>query len=122
MHPTFNCVYPRGKGCCVTGFQTYSNGTRRAKLGALPVATLICLVLLTLMAVVQVAHVHPLETDADHCPLCIAMHTAAPVAVAAAVVVLVQVESAAPIFRAQTVTRHWHPQLFTRPPPSGFQG
>jgi hypothetical protein len=106
----------------LTGFQTYSNGTRRAKPGALPVATLVCLVLLTFLAVVQVAHVHPLETDADHCPLCIAMHTAAPVAVTAAEVVLVQVESPAPIFEAHTVTRPWHPTLFTRPPPDGFQG
>jgi hypothetical protein len=88
----------------------------------LPIATLVCLVLLTLLAVAQVAHVHPLETDTDHCPLCIAMHTAAPVAVTAAAVVLVHIESAAPIFEARTVTRYWHPQLFTRPPPDGFQG
>jgi len=98
------------------------SGKRRAKLRALPVATVVCLILLALLAVVQVAHVHPVETDADHCPLCIVMHTAAPVAVAAAVVILVQFESPAPIFEAHTVTRYWHPQLFTRPPPNGFQG
>jgi len=77
---------------------------------------------LTLLAVAQVAHVHPVDTDADHCPLCIVMHTAAPIAVTAAVVVLVQIESPAPIFEARTVTRYWHPQLFTRPPPTAFQG
>jgi len=38
------------------------------------------------------------------------------------VVVLVPIESAAPVFEARTVTRHWHPQLFTRPPPDGLQG
>lgn len=81
--------------------------------------TVVCLILLALLTVVQVAHVHPVDTDADHCPLCILLHTAAPVAVAAAVVVLVQIETRAPIFEAQTVTRYWHPQLFIRPPPSG---
>ena len=84
--------------------------------------TVVCLVLLALLAVVQVAHVHPVETAADHCPLCIVMHTAAPVAVTAAVVVLVHIENRVPVFEAHTVTRHWHPKLFTRPPPDGFRG
>jgi hypothetical protein len=105
----------------LAGFKAFLSGKRRAGLGALPVATLVCLILLTLLVVAQVAHVHQVDTDADHCPLCIVMHSAAPVAVAAAVVVLVQIESAAPVFEARTVTRHWHPKLFTRPPPNGFQ-
>ena len=88
----------------------------------MPVATFVCLILLTLLAVAQVAHVHQVDTDADHCPLCIVMHSAAPVAVTAAVVVLVQVESAAPVFEARTVTRHRHPKLFTRPPPNCLEG
>ena len=46
--------------------------------------TIVCLLLLALLTVVQVAHVHSVETAADHCPLCIAMHSAAPVAVTAA--------------------------------------
>ena len=82
----------------------------------------VCLVLLSLLVVVQVAHLHPLGTDAEHCSLCIVMHTASPVAAAAAVVVLVQMQSRAPVFEAQTVVRHWHPKLFTRPPPTGCQG
>jgi hypothetical protein len=88
----------------------------------LPVATFVCLILLTLLALAQVAHVHQVDTDADHCPLCIVMHSAAPVAVTAAVVVLVQLESAAPVFEARTVTRHRHPKLFTRPPPNCLEG
>jgi hypothetical protein len=84
--------------------------------------TVLCLVLLTLLAVVQVAHVHPVDTDADHCPLCIAMHSAAPVAVSAAVVVLVPVERTAPVYETLTISRYWHPQLFTRPPPDGLKG
>jgi len=106
----------------LTGLQTFLSGKRRAKTGGLPVATVVCLILLTLLAVVQVAHVHPVDTDADHCPLCIAMHTAAPVAVTAAVVVLVEVERPVPTYKAQTVTRPWYSKLFTRPPPDGFQG
>ena len=106
----------------LTGFQTFLGRKRCAKLGALPVVTLVCLVLLTLLAVVQVAHVHPVDTDGDHCPLCVVMHSAAPVAVTAAVIVLVSVQSSAPVFVAHTITRYWHPQLFTRPPPDGFQG
>jgi hypothetical protein len=79
----------------------------------------LCLALLALLTVVQVAHIHAVETDADHCPLCIAMQSAAPAAIAAAAVVLVQIESAAPVFEARAIVRHWHPKLFTRPPPAG---
>jgi hypothetical protein len=85
----------------------------------LPVAALVCLVLLALLTLVQVAHMHALDSDADHCPLCIAMHSAAPVAVMAAGVVLVQIEAAAPVFEPQTVVRNWHPKFITRPPPAG---
>jgi hypothetical protein len=106
----------------LTGLPTFLSGKRRAKPGALPVVTIVCLLLLTLLAVVQVAHVHSVDTDGDHCPLCIVMHSAAPVAITAAVVVLVQIESPTPVFEAHTVIRYWHPQLFTRPPPDGFQG
>ena len=84
--------------------------------------TVVCLILLALLTVVQVAHVHTIETAADHCQLCIVMHTAAPVTATAAVVVLVHLESASPVFEARTVTRYWHPQHFTRPPPTGLLG
>ncbi|MGA2166691.1 MAG: hypothetical protein ABSG62_00675 [Terracidiphilus sp.] len=102
----------------MTGIWAHWSGNRRAKPGALPMATVVCLVLLALLTVVQVAHMHPIDSDADHCPLCIVMHTAAPVAVTAAVVVLVEIETRAPVFEAHSVTRHWHSKLFTRPPPS----
>lgn len=106
----------------MTAFKTFGSGKRRAKTGTLPIVTVVCLFLLTLLAVVQVVHVHPVDTDADHCPLCIVMHTAAPVAVTAAVVILVEIEAPAPVFEAHTVSRPWHPQLFIRPPPNSFQG
>jgi hypothetical protein len=105
----------------LTGIQTPLSGNRRAKTGALPVVTVVCLILLTLLAVVQVVHVHQVDTDADHCPLCIVMHTAAPVSVTAPAVVMVAIEHHVPVFEAHTVIRYWHPQLFTRPPPAGIQ-
>jgi hypothetical protein len=104
------------------GLGTHLSGNRRAKLRALPVVTVVCLVLLAILTVVQVAHVNTVETAADHCPLCIVMHSAAPVSATAEVVVLVQVEGAAPIFETHAVTRYWHPQLFTRPPPDVLLG
>ena len=103
----------------MTGFQAHFRGRRRREPRAFGTAALVCLALLALLAVVQVAHMHPLESDADHCPLCIVMHSAAPVAVAAAVVVLVRISSTAPVFEPLTIVRHWHPKLFTRPPPAG---
>jgi hypothetical protein len=95
---------------------------RGGGLKAWPTATLVCLILLALLTVVQVVHVHQVDTDADHCPLCIAMHTAVPVVAAAAVVVLAHLNTAAPTYEACAVTRYWHPQLFTRPPPDGLRG
>ena len=96
---------------------------RSSKLFVMPragaVATVVCLVLLALLAVVQVAHVHPLASDADNCPLCVVLHSAAPVAVAAAPVVLVELGTPAPVLEVREVQRHWDPSLFTRPPPIG---
>lgn len=103
----------------MTAFQANLRGNRRARPFALSAVTVVCLILLALLTVVQVAHVHPVDTDADHCPLCILLHTAAPVAVAAAIVILIQIETRTPVFEARTVTRYWHPKLFTRPPPTG---
>jgi hypothetical protein len=72
-----------------------------------------------MLAVVQTAHMHPLDRDADHCSLCIAMHSAAPVAVMAAAVILVKIGSATPDVETRVAVRHWHPKLYTRPPPAG---
>jgi hypothetical protein len=83
------------------------------------VVAFVCLALLALLTVVQVAHIHPLNSDADHCPVCIAMHSAAPVAALATAIVLVRIGNPAPVVEARAVIRHWHPKLFTRPPPAG---
>jgi hypothetical protein len=75
---------------------------------------------MALLLVAEVAHTHPLDsgTDADHCPLCIQLQTAAPVAVAVALVILVQIGKQAPMLAPLVATRHRHPKLFTRPPPA----
>jgi hypothetical protein len=80
---------------------------------------LLCLALLALLTVAQVAHEHAVTSDADHCPLCIMMHTAAPVAAATPTITLVQVDAAAPVLEVSELSRYWHPQLFIRPPPPG---
>jgi hypothetical protein len=89
------------------------------KTRALGAATLLCLALLALLAVIQVVHTHAAGTDADRCPICVVIHTVAPVAAAAPMVVLVQVDRPAPAFEPRSIVRYWHATLFTRPPPSG---
>lgn len=80
-------------------------------------SSLICLLLLSLVAFVQVAHVHPIATDADHCPICVVMHSAAPVAAVAPPVVFVRSVVAVPVPVLHLVVRPWHCTLFNRPPP-----
>jgi hypothetical protein len=76
-------------------------------------------VLLALLTLVQVTHVHAVGSDADNCQLCVVMHSAAPVAVAAAIVVLVTSGASTVAADERVVVRHRHPKLFTRPPPAG---
>lgn len=103
----------------MTGLQTDFRRIGRRKPRAFGAAAFLCIALLAMLAVVQVAHMHPLDQDADHCSLCIAMHSAAPVAVMAAAVMLIKMGSLAPVVEARAVIRHWHPKLYTRPPPAG---
>lgn len=101
----------------MTPLQTKYRGDRRPEPQAFGVAALLCLVLLALLVTVQVAHNHLTESDADHCTLCIALHSAAPIAVMAAVVVMIRAGAAVQLAEARPVVRYWNPKLFTRPPP-----
>jgi hypothetical protein len=103
----------------LTGLQPDYRGSRRRKPYAFGAAALLCLALLALLTMVQVAHIHALDTDADHCQLCIAMHSAAPVAIIAVLVVLIRIGRPEPLVETRAVVRHWHPKLYTRPPPAG---
>lgn len=89
------------------------------KQSALRVATVVCLVLLALLAVAQVMHVHTSANDADHCTLCVAMHSVVPIVIMLITVLLIRIEVLAPgLFEGRVTTRYWHPTLFNRPPPA----
>lgn len=78
----------------------------------------VCIFLVIFFAVAQVVHVHAHQSDADHCALCMVLHSVAPVSVAVAAIVLVEMGAPAPVPETHTVQRVWHPTLFIRPPPS----
>ena len=113
---------------CIIGMDLMKNirGDRRNESSArnpsvaraTSISSLICLLLLFLVTFVQVVHVHPAAADADHCPICVVMHSAAPVAVVAAAIVFVRSVSSVPVPVLHSVVRPWHCSLFNRPPPS----
>lgn len=96
----------------------YGKHRRRLNHGPLVWVAVVCLLLLAVLALAQAMHTHDGISDADHCPLCIVLHAAAPVLAAAAGIALVQIAAAAPLLEPRAITRTWHAQLFTRPPPS----
>ncbi len=77
------------------------------------------MLLVSLLATIQIAHVHKVGSDTSTCPLCVVLHSAAPVAEAAAAVVLVPIGIPTPVFKARAISRFWQPKFFTRPPPAG---
>jgi hypothetical protein len=79
----------------------------------------VCLVFLVLVALFHVADAHSVASDADHCPLCIVMHSVAPVVVLALAILLIRIAAPAPeLVEVRAIIRYWHPTLFTRPPPT----
>jgi hypothetical protein len=112
-------VYPERKGykplIALQHSRNQATGSR-----AFAVATaVLCLFLLLLLSFGQVAHIHATSAEADHCPLCFVLHSAAPIAVAAPVViVLVPLRSPVVVQEVRPVFRSWHPSQFTRPPPA----
>jgi hypothetical protein len=81
------------------------------------VTVVVCLLLLALISMVQVRHMHQTASAADQCALCVAMHSAAPVGVAPAAVVLVQLGVSASLVVALSPALPWYSQHFSRPPP-----
>ena len=78
----------------------------------------VCLVLLAMLAVAQATHLHASQSDADHCQLCIVMHTTIPAVAAAAIIVMVQLESLAIVAEPVFILRRRQTKLFIRPPPA----
>ena len=99
------------------GFKAFSDRKRSVWQGFLPAIAVICLVLLSMLAVAQVIHQHASATDADHCQLCIVMHSVAPAVVASAVIVMVQLGASGPQAEPTFVVRRRQTRLFIRPPP-----
>ena len=100
----------------MSGFRAQWFG-KRGGAGFLSVVATLCLVLLALLAIAQVAHLHTNQADADHCQLCIAMHTVAPTAIAAVAIVFVRLGASAPEAEPNVVVRRPQFRLFIRPPP-----
>ncbi|WP_213803847.1 hypothetical protein [Granulicella sp. dw_53] len=89
---------------------------------------LLCLMLVCFASTVQVCHIHgelaPLSSDSDsrqavpdHCPLCVAMHSAMPAASHVAPDPVLQVHAVLPKAIAIQRIQRWHYELFSRPPP-----
>jgi hypothetical protein len=95
-------------------------GGFHSKQSVLRVVTLVCLVLLAFLAVVQVMHVHASDSDADHCTLCVAMHSVVPLVIMLITVVLIRIEVLAlGLLEVRPITRYVYSTLFIRPPPAG---
>ena len=105
----------------MTGLKSNLRGKRGAQgaflHGFLPAVAVCCLVLLAMLAVAQVTHLHPSQSDADHCQLCIVMHTVVPVAAAAAAIIIVQLGASTPQAEPIVIARQRQIRLFIRPPP-----
>ena len=104
-----------GRGQELSGLRTQWFGKRGV--GFLPVVATVCLILVALLAVAQVAHLHSNPTDADHCQLCIVMHTVAPTATTVVAILLVRLGASAPVPEPILVARRPQFRLFSRPPP-----
>jgi hypothetical protein len=92
-------------------------GFGKRGVGFLPVVATVCLILVTFLAIAQVAHLHSNPTDADHCQLCIVMHTVAPTATATVAILLVRLGASTPVAEPIFVARQPQFRLFSRPPP-----
>lgn len=93
------------------------NGIRRWP-RACVVVVLLCLALLAILTLVQVFHIHQGESTADHCPICSIFHAVAPLSIAAAIVVMVQLGRSVSLMQSVRAGQAWPPNLFNRPPPA----
>lgn len=105
----------RGKSSAPRAVRSRAGG--RISPGLLPAVAVLCLLLLAMLALAQVTHLHPNDSDADHCQLCIVMHTVVPVAAAAAIIIIVQLGASTPQAEPVVVARQRQIRLFIRPPP-----
>ncbi|MGH9589984.1 MAG: hypothetical protein ACRD25_06290 [Terracidiphilus sp.] len=103
----------------MTEEQTIIRWRPGAGLKVFSLAGVLCLLLASLLALIQVKHIDPIGSNTSVCPLCVVLHTAAPVTPAAPVVVLVAMGQSEAVLRPLAGSRFWRPRFFTRPPPAG---
>ena len=93
-------------------------GSSRAQLAQR--ATLwLCLLLLALLSVAQVAHFHKDASDADHCTMCVVLQNAAPTAIATVAIIFFALARVVPVERLQVAIYRPTNTLYIRPPPIG---
>jgi hypothetical protein len=97
--------------------------------GWLRVMAMMCVLLLCIASTAEVCHTHPgissTSKDSrqnapgpDHCPLCVAMHTALPATWHTAPDPVLQTQPMAPRAVAVQRVQQWSYELFSRPPPA----
>lgn len=79
----------------------------------------LCLGLLALISIAQVAHYHKDAVDADNCAICVVLQHVAPIVVAAVVVVFAAIGRVAPLVQMPVRTQRSASAHFIRPPPIG---
>ena len=101
----------------MTAFTAQIRTTRRSRILSWPALAVVCVALFALLAVMQVPHLHDATSHPDHCPLCVVMHTTAPVAAVASAVVMVLLGASEPQAEHLFVARRPQSRIFIRPPP-----
>lgn len=81
-------------------------------------AAIACVLLLVLAATVQIAHSHPLTRTADHCSICLALHSALPAEVTHAVCPHGFTGQGTLPYVPLAPARCWNHSLAIRPPPT----
>jgi len=96
---------------------------------------LVCLLLVSAVGTAEAAHIHGallpdntlkaaapadagLPGGPEHCPLCVAMHSAMPVELRSTPAPSIVVERRAPAVMGYAPDAHWHFAMFSRPPPA----
>ncbi len=114
--------------------------TRRRTAAPAPAAAarllaLLCLLLVSAMGTAEAAHIHGallpenivkasgpadagLPGGPEHCPLCVAMHSALPVELRSAPAPSIVVEPRLAAVIEHAPDAHWHFAMFSRPPPA----
>jgi hypothetical protein len=101
----------------LTAFRAHFGAQSSSRQKFTLVVVSVCLVLLALLAVGQVAHLHANQSDADHCQLCIVLHTLVPAAIACAEIVFIRFGAPTAQTDPIVVARQRQFGLFIRPPP-----